>query len=109
MNSWGKNDPVEIPLPAVPFLSKLTCMKSFHFPEPAAHPRSPARPLKSSVSEEVLEQARAAVREFPGCFWFRHPESFIENVDDVRIVVENLREYGGHRAWHVAQRLQKCL
>ena len=87
----------------------LTRMKPFHFPEPTDHPRSPARPLKPTVSEEVLEQARTAVREFPGCFWFRHPESTIETVDDVRVVVENLREYGGHRAWRVAQRLQKCL
>jgi len=85
-------------------------MKPFPFPEPREHPRSPARPLKETVSEEVLEQARAAVREFGAtCFWFRHPDAVIENVADVRVVVENLREYGGHRAWQVAQQLQKCL
>ncbi len=84
-------------------------MKSFHFPEPAAHPRSPARPLKSTVSEEVLEQARAAVREFhTSCLWFWNRDATISTVD-VRAVVENLRDNGGHKAWRVAQQLQKCL
>ncbi len=85
-------------------------MKPFPFPEPRNHPRSPARPLKETVSEEVLEQARAAAREFyTSCFWFWHPDFQIKTAMDVRSVVENLREYGGHKAWRVAQQLQKCL
>ncbi len=73
-------------------------------------PNSPARPLKETVSEEVLEQARAAVKEFYArCFWFWHPEATVNSAEDVRSVVENLRDYGGHQAWRIAQQLQKCL
>lgn len=62
------------------------------------------------VPEAVLERARAAVRKhFAECFWFRHPEAPLENADDVRVIIEHLREYGDHAAWKLAQDLHKCL
>ncbi len=61
------------------------------------------------VPDEVLEMARQAVRDFHECFWFRHPEAEIRDSEDVRIVVEHLRQYGGHRAWQRAQQIHRCL
>lgn len=66
---------------------------------------SPPTPL----SKEAAETARALIRQFPECFWFWNREAAIETVGDARLVVRNLREYGGHRAWHEAQRLHSCL
>lgn len=61
------------------------------------------------VRPEVLERARALVKEFPGCFWFWHPEARVENLHDIRQVIQHLREYGGSKAWWAAQGLHKCL
>ena len=61
------------------------------------------------LSKETVERARALIRQFPECFWFRHPEAPLETVDEARLVVQHLREYGGHRAWREAQRLHSCL
>lgn len=63
------------------------------------------------VPEAVLERARAAVREYyASCFWFWHPNAtLVQTQDDVRLVIRNLREYGDHKAWLVAQELCKCL
>ena len=62
------------------------------------------------VPEAVLERARAAVREyFARCFWFWHPDHTVQTAEDVRLVIEQLREYGDHKAWKLAQGLHKCL
>jgi hypothetical protein len=66
-------------------------------------------PLPKPALEELVERAAALVREYPECFWFRHPEARIRHLEDVRLVVEHLREYGGHRAWRAAQELHRCL
>lgn len=58
---------------------------------------------------ELVERANDLVRRFPECFWFRHPDARMEHLDDVRLVVEHLREYGGWRAWQAAQELHRCL
>ncbi len=65
-------------------------------------PLAPAPP-------ELVERAKALVRSFPECFWFRHPEARIRYIEDIRLVVEHLREYGDRRAWYAAQELHKCL
>lgn len=65
-------------------------------------PRVPASP-------ELIERATALVRAFPECFWFRHPEAGMCHVQDIRVVVTHLREYGGHNAWRQAQTLKRCL
>jgi hypothetical protein len=49
------------------------------------------------------------VRTHPECFWFRHPKARIRPLEDIRLVVEHLREYGDRRAWWAAQELHKCL
>jgi hypothetical protein len=67
-----------------------------------ATPPTPAPP-------ELVERATALVRNHPECFWFWHPDARVRNLEDVRLVVEHLREYGGHRAWWEAQALHQCL
>jgi hypothetical protein len=65
--------------------------------------REPAPP-------ELIAKAEALVREYEiQCFWFWHPEAKVRFMGDLRIVVENLREYGNWHAWRAAQELQRCL
>ncbi len=62
------------------------------------------------VSDEVLQQARDLVKKhFAKCFWFRHPEASLMSGEDVYLVVQHLREYGGRREWAEAQELWKAL
>ena len=61
------------------------------------------------VPEEVLGMAREAVKSFHECFWWWHPDATVTTREDVRAVVECLRESGGHRAWSMAQKIYKCL
>jgi hypothetical protein len=66
-------------------------------------PRIPAPP-------ELVARAEALVKEYEiACFWFWHPEARVRYLDDVRLVVHHLREYGNHKAWQAAQELNKCL
>lgn len=66
-------------------------------------PRIPAPP-------ELVERAEALVKEYEGrCFWFWHPEARVRYMDDVAMVIRNLREYGNHKAWAAAQELHRCL
>lgn len=60
------------------------------------------------VSPEVIAMATQAVREFRECFWFRHPEADIQDREDVELVIDHLRRYGGRRAWTQAQTLRKA-
>jgi hypothetical protein len=76
-------------------------MKTTLAVEPDAFP--PTEPT------ELIEHAWRLVREFPGCFTFWHPEARLRHREDVRLVVEHLREYGGWRAWRAAQELHRCL
>jgi hypothetical protein len=66
-------------------------------------------PPSTPAPPELCERAMTLVRSHPECFWFRHPAARIRHLEDVRLVVEHLREYGGHRAWWDAQELQRCL
>jgi hypothetical protein len=66
-------------------------------------------PPPTPASRDLCDRAAVLVREYPECFWFRHPEARIRHLEDVRLVVEHLREYGGHRAWRDAQELHRCL
>ena len=66
-------------------------------------------PPPTPAPPELCERAAALVRGHSECFWFRHPEARIRHVEDVRLVVEHLREYGDRRAWWEAQELQRCL
>lgn len=58
---------------------------------------------------ELVERASALVRAFPECFWFWHPDAQVRQLEDVRLVIEHLREYGDRRAWWAAQELHRCL
>jgi len=63
----------------------------------------------SPVTSDLAERASKVVAEFPECFWFWRAQPGIRNVDDVRLVVKHLREYGDRRAWQAAQGLHKSL
>ena len=59
--------------------------------------------------EALVSRAEALIREFPGCFWFRHPNARVRDEGDIELVIRHLREYGDCRAWKAAQELRKCL
>ncbi len=61
-----------------------------------------------TISPEVVERARRAVKEFHSCFWWWNPEFVPRTEADVREIVLNLRK-GDHKAWQRAQELQACL
>ncbi len=66
-------------------------------------------PPPTLAPPELVERASALVRTYPECFWFRHPEARIRHLEDVRLIIDHLREYGDRRAWRSAQELQQCL
>lgn len=67
-------------------------------------------PERVPAPPELAAQAQALVEKYDvQCFWFRHPDARIRFLDDVRLVVHHLREYGGWKAWRAAQDLQRCL
>jgi hypothetical protein len=66
-------------------------------------------PAPTPAPPELIERAWSLVRNHPECFWFRHPDARIRHLEDVRLVVEHLREYGDRRAWREAQELHRCL
>lgn len=72
-------------------------------------------PPPTPAPQALCERAAALVRRYPECFWFWHPDALtypearMRHLEDVRLVVEHLREHGGHRAWRDAQDLQRCL
>jgi hypothetical protein len=66
-------------------------------------------PLDLPAPPELVNLAERLVRDHPECFWFLHPEARIETCDDVRWVIQNLRDYGDKAAWWDAQALQQCL
>ena len=65
--------------------------------------------LPTPAPPELVARAAELVKRYPECFWFWQPEARIQHLEDVRLVVEHLREYGGHRAWLDAQDLHRCL
>jgi hypothetical protein len=66
-------------------------------------------PERVPASPEVVARALEFVRTFSECFWFRHPEATVRFTDDVRLVIEHLREYGDKKAWAAAADLQRSL
>jgi hypothetical protein len=66
-------------------------------------------PTPTPAPPELIRRATELVNAFHGCFWFRHPEAEIRYIEDVRLVIHHLREYGDHRAWRAAQELHQCL
>jgi hypothetical protein len=66
-------------------------------------------PPPTPAPAELIARATTEIRSHPECFWFRHPEARVRHLEDVRLVVEHLREYGDRRAWRAAQELHRCL
>lgn len=75
-------------------------------------PIGPSDPRELPVSiapPELVARAAALVNTYSECFWFWRAGAPIRTVDDIRLVIEHLRQYGGHRAWVDAQDLHRCL
>jgi hypothetical protein len=68
-----------------------------------------AVPTSSDAPPELAARAAALVRQYPECFWYWRPEAPVRSVEDVRLVVRQLREYGGRDAWLAARDLSECL
>lgn len=72
-------------------------------------------PPPTPAPPELCARAAALVRRHPECFWFwhpdalAHPEARVRHFEDVRLVVERLREHGDRQAWWDAQELHRCL
>lgn len=66
-------------------------------------------PPPAPAPPDLIAHAAELVRTYPECFWFWHPEARIRHLEDVRLVVKHLREYGDRRAWGAAQELHRCL
>jgi hypothetical protein len=66
-------------------------------------------PPPTIAPPDLVERATALVKEHPECFWFWRFDAQVRHIEDVRLVIQHLREYGGHRAWASAQQLHKCL
>ena len=58
---------------------------------------------------ELVERASALSGGFPSAFGSGTRTPGLRHLEDVRLVIEHLREYGGHRAWWAAQELHRCL
>ena len=66
-------------------------------------------PSPTPAPPELVERASALVKKHSECFWFWHPDARVRHLEDVRLVIEHLREYGDRRAWREAQELHRCL
>lgn len=66
-------------------------------------------PPPTPAPPDLIARAWALVEKHPECFWFWHSEARVRHLEDVRLVVEHLREYGDRRAWREAQELHECL
>lgn len=66
-------------------------------------------PEQQDAAPELVARAEDLVRKFPECFWFWHPSATIKTLADVRLVAENLRQYGRKPAWQESQELRRCL
>lgn len=67
------------------------------------------RTEQTPAPPELAERANALVRSHPECFWDWRSDAQVTNLGQVRLVIENLREHGGWRAWDEAQELHRCL
>lgn len=70
--------------------------------------RAPASDATSAPAD-LVALASGLVHRYPECFWFWRPDAPIRSLDDVRLVVRQLRDYGGRDAWLAAQDLSPCL
>lgn len=61
------------------------------------------------ASAMAIARASAAIGEFPACFWFRNPAAEVATIDDVRLIVQRLRQHGNRQAWQVALEIEQCL
>jgi hypothetical protein len=75
----------------------------------SGNPEQDRRADSAPAPPELVVRAEALMRAYPECFWFWRSDARIVCLEDVRLVVRHLREYGGRRAWQDAQDLYRCL
>jgi hypothetical protein len=68
-----------------------------------------ARGADAPAPPDVVARADALISRYPECFWFWRPDARVRSLDDVRLVVRQLREYGDRNAWLAARDLARCL
>ncbi len=68
-----------------------------------------AFPVRVPASPELAARASELVQQFSECLWFWHPAATVHFTDDVKLVIEHLREYGDKKAWSAARELQRSL
>jgi hypothetical protein len=66
-------------------------------------------PTPPPAPPELAARAAALVRLFPECFWYWRPDASVRSLEDVRLVVRQLRAYGDRDAWLAARDLSECL
>jgi hypothetical protein len=66
-------------------------------------------PAQPDAPPELAALAAALVRQYHECFWYWRPDAPIRSLEDVRLVVRQLRTYGGRDAWLAARDLSACL
>ena len=76
---------------------------------PREIPKRPEPLVPTPTPAELVARATELVKRYPECFLFWHSDARIRDLEDVRLVIEHLREYGGHGAWLDAQDLYRCL
>lgn len=67
-------------------------------------------PAPTPAPPELIAKAGALVREYGvQCFWFWHPDAKIHTLEDIHLVIKELRRNGSRMAWLAAQELKRCL
>jgi len=67
-------------------------------------------PSLTPAPPALIARAEALVREYGArCFWFWHPDAKIQTLQDIQLVIKELRRNGGSKAWLAAQELKECL
>lgn len=66
-------------------------------------------PTPSSAPPELAARAMALVRRYPECFWYWRPDATISSLEDIGLVIRQLRAYGDRDAWLAARDLSECL
>jgi hypothetical protein len=74
-----------------------------------AAPENTPAPLGTTSPQALLQRAIALMKAYPGCFWYWNPSAGVQNLEDVRLVIDHLRKYGDRPAWLDAQELLRCL
>jgi hypothetical protein len=67
-------------------------------------------PAQIPAPPELVARAMEAIRQFDGqCFWYWRSDATIHSIQDIELVIQELRRNGDRKAWLAAQELKRCL